>query len=127
MRSVQYLTAEQIKLTTCQNVSGALSESNVLSPEVTRLIIEHIGRNLVFKLEAGVLAMPKQHLSLHYKWPKDWWQAFKERWFPARLQKWFPVEYDTVDVEQPIYGPICPHMAAKESRLHFQFLAEGEG
>jgi hypothetical protein len=27
-----------------------------------------------------------------YRYPSDWWQAFKERWFPKWLLKQFPVK-----------------------------------
>jgi len=28
------------------------------------------------------------------KWPKDWWQAFKERFFGSWLRKRYPVKYN---------------------------------
>lgn len=31
-----------------------------------------------------------------FKYPADWWQAFKERWFPKR---WANVKYKKVDVK----------------------------
>ena len=27
------------------------------------------------------------------EWPRDWWQAFKERWFPKWLKSHFPICY----------------------------------
>lgn len=27
------------------------------------------------------------------RWPRDWWESFKERWFPKLLLKKFPVIY----------------------------------
>jgi len=32
------------------------------------------------------------------KYPKDWWQAFKERWFPKWLLKRYPVQYHEAHV-----------------------------
>ena len=28
-----------------------------------------------------------------FKWPRDWWQALKERWFPEWLLERYPIEY----------------------------------
>jgi len=33
------------------------------------------------------------------KWPKDWWEAVKERWFPAFLLSRWPVKYQRIDIE----------------------------
>jgi hypothetical protein len=30
---------------------------------------------------------------VEFKYPADWWQAFKERWFPEWLLKRYPVAY----------------------------------
>jgi hypothetical protein len=34
-----------------------------------------------------------------FKYPADWWQAFKERWFPAWLIERYPVRYHTERIE----------------------------
>lgn len=31
--------------------------------------------------------------NVSFKYPADWWQAFKERWFPGWLLKRYPVVY----------------------------------
>ena len=31
--------------------------------------------------------------TVHIQYPKDWWQAFKERWYPAWLKRKYPVVY----------------------------------
>jgi len=33
-----------------------------------------------------------------FKWPKNWWEAFKERWLSS-IHRWFPVKYTTIDVK----------------------------
>lgn len=33
------------------------------------------------------------------KYPKDWWQAFKERWFPAWLKLRYPIEYNSYKID----------------------------
>ena len=31
---------------------------------------------------------------LQFKFPRDWWEAFKERWFPEWARKRWPVVYE---------------------------------
>ena len=33
------------------------------------------------------------------KYPRDWWQAIKDRWFPNWLKERYPVIYTIVDVK----------------------------
>ena len=51
-----------------------------------------------------------EHLdSISIKYPKDWWQAFKERFFTKRLLQKYPVQYTKrvfdVKVLYPNYRP----------------------
>ena len=46
------------------------------------------------------------------KYPKDWFEAFKERWFPTKLLKFFPVIYTEKDIQYtavyPDFRPAMP-------------------
>ena len=55
------------------------------------------------------------------KYPRDWWQAFKERWFPAWLLRKYPVDYHhiTIDV-RAIYPDFKQAMPEYTSRLMIQ-------
>ena len=60
----------------------------------------------------------------YQRWPKTWWQHFKDRWFPLWLQKFFPIKWDefTVDIEGidavdieinemvDVEYNVCPHL-----------------
>lgn len=39
------------------------------------------------------------------RYPKDWWQAFKERWFPRWLRRKFPVRWTTWSSKASILWP----------------------
>ena len=48
------------------------------------------------------------------KYPRDWFNAFKERWFPKLLLRFYPVRYTTktftVDCVYPKFNPLRdPH------------------
>ncbi len=55
------------------------------------------------------------------KYPRDWWQAFKERWFPKWLLEKYPVDYHhiTVDVKA-IYPDFKQALPEYTSRLIVQ-------
>lgn len=48
-------------------------------------LIKYMVRGYVWSQDAGK--------KVEFKYPADWWQAFKERWFPAWLLKSYPVIY----------------------------------
>jgi len=51
------------------------------------------------------------------RYPKDWWQAFKERWLPKIFRKWWPVEYKIIDI-YALYPSIA--MPNKFTGIHIQ-------
>ena len=51
------------------------------------------------------------------RYPKDWWQAFKERWFLKRFKEWWPVEYKVIDI-YALYPSIA--MPYKFTVIHIQ-------
>lgn len=44
-----------------------------------------------------------------FRYPRDWWQAFRERWFPRWWLRRWPVAYTVVDVDA-IYPDLEKHM-----------------
>ena len=38
-------------------------------------------------------------------WPRDWWQALKERWFPPWATRRWPVVYDGVTIDAKVLYP----------------------
>ncbi len=53
---------------------------------------------------------------LEVKYPKTWWDHFKQAWFPERLKKRFPVEY-TCETYQP--KQFLPDIPTDEHTLEF--------
>ena len=53
--------------------------------------VEHATRSLLLSLSTYIHGMPKERVVVDSKWPRDWWQAFRERWFPGWWLKRHPV------------------------------------
>ncbi|GAH23701.1 unnamed protein product [marine sediment metagenome] len=51
------------------------------------------------------------------RYPKDWWQAFKERWFPEKFKERWPIEYKIIDI-YALYPSIA--MPDKFTGIHIQ-------
>jgi hypothetical protein len=55
------------------------------------------------------------------KYPRDWWQAFKERWFPKWLLEKYPVDYHIVVLDvTAIYPDFKQAVPEFTSRLIIQ-------
>ena len=55
------------------------------------------------------------------KYPRDWWQAAKERWFPTWLLKRYPVDYHVVEIDvKAIYPTFKQSVPTHEMRLAIQ-------
>ena len=51
------------------------------------------------------------------KYPRDWWQAVKERWFPKWLLERFPIEYKHFIVDARIIYPDFKIHMSKEQHI----------
>ena len=86
--------------------------------------INNVTGQMVVDLKASVLAMPTRRVLLKVQYPADWWQAFRARWFPAWWLRRWPIEYEVVEVDEQLYGAICPHVDVKVNAEHFKWLAQ---
>ncbi len=76
------------------------------------VVVSDVARGMAVELRAYLWGETLGNISIHEEWPRDWWQAFKDRWFPLwALTRW-PVRYQTIDVEEVRHGPLCPHLNA---------------
>jgi hypothetical protein len=89
-----------------------------ISPTV---VVERRAEDLLLKIEAFALGRHIERISIHHKWPADWWQAFRERWFPKWWLQRHPVRYSRVDVDRQVTF-ICPHLGVADPEHHMQFL-----
>jgi hypothetical protein len=88
--------------------------------------VDGLADSLFYRLRATLLASEHEHKvdeRVHY--PRDWWQAFKERWFPEWvLQRWL-VEMAVVRIQRTFQTRMCPHRDASDLKVHTDFLNDG--
>ena len=85
------------------DVGQQVLESLHVSIDVNEMASSHIVRGMA---ELWGQTFTKQRES----WPRDWWQAFKQRWFedgwigPRLLQRW-PVRYSYIEFDPKVIYP----------------------
>ena len=79
--------------------------------------------SMLLQLTTYMHGMADERVQIDKKWPKTWWDAFKERWFPKWILSRWPVEYDRIYVDQVIYKAVCPHLQDDEQNQHLEWMA----
>ncbi len=87
--------------------------------------IEQCEKGLRIQVETFVAAMPSKRIEINKFWPRDWWQAFRERWFPKWLRL-SPIKYNGIYISQQLYSCVCPHLQKDPKSIHLDFLASEE-
>ena len=118
--TVEEIVVEKVRVA----VTGSLTQS-LLHHDVA-VAVTWLGDELVVQLKTYVLAAEKERVVVYERWPEDWWQAFRERWFPGWWLEWYPVRYREINIDKPLFGPMCPHVAVSRFREHMQWLRDGE-
>lgn len=60
---------------------------------------------------------------IHY--PKNWWQAFRERWFPMWWLDRYPIK-NNVSVGICVSHNVCPHLPITPQSTHHQWLVTSD-
>jgi hypothetical protein len=74
---------EKIKFGMLQVMDRTFMDSNI------EVIQSRLCNALEFQITGFLFGEPQPDITIEY--PKDWWQAFKERWFPKWLLNKYPV------------------------------------
>lgn len=107
-KAMNYPTDEVI----FQTIELELLKVNIVKYVTQEFAIHHLKlssrqddflRAMVLKLEGHVLSENLERYEIEY--PKDWWQAFKERWFPERLLEKYPVVYTQEIIDLKVLYP----------------------
>lgn len=85
----------------------------IVTPCNIEFLKDKLSDDFVFQWKAAVTGQGLRTI----RYPKDWWQAFKERWFPKILKRWWPVEYKIIDI-YALYPSIA--MPDKFTGIHIQ-------
>jgi len=82
----------------------------LLSPDAKLDVLYDATGDAIISVTSFVHAMPFRKIDVYKRWPATWWDAIKDRWFPGWAKHRWPVKWEIVDINEHIYGPVCPHM-----------------
>lgn len=115
------LVADRIAVMQSESVS--VREMAAMNRMEVDAFADRLSRSVVVQFRTFIHAIPKEKISVHRRWPKDWREAVKERFAPAWIKKRWPVKYETVDIEQQIYGGVCPHLQEHAQSRHLEWMS----
>jgi len=87
---IQEVELQKIEFGYSQMISRYLLESSVYTE------MDYARQALEINVRGYLWGEDQKGYSFQY--PRDWWEAFKERWFPARLKLRWPVKYTKQDI-----------------------------
>lgn len=116
---IEEVVAEKLKIVNQMTINRYLAERHEV-----RESWDHERDLMIRRMTAYVLAMPKERIQISRRWPRTWWDAVKLRFAPRWFLRRWPAEFDQIEIDEPRYGPICPHIDAPQSH-HVRFLQYG--
>jgi hypothetical protein len=102
---------EEIKYDKTRLRASAYFHSGSCSFDVEETIKDRLRMSMSYQFYQRDAVPPVQY-------PKDWWEAFKERWFPKWLLKRYPVRYRVVNMKECLMNvPVLATPYVKMYRL----------
>jgi hypothetical protein len=83
---------------------------------------KRLGELMIFQLSQRIAALPEEEIRIFRRWPKTWWDAFKDHWFPLWAKTRWPIQWDEVNVREKRYGPVCTHLGTDPTEEHLRFI-----
>ena len=65
--------------------------------------------NVRAHFQTYIAGMGGETVRIEKQWPRDWWQAFRERWLPKWWLAKHPVQYERIDFQRRFFEKVCPH------------------
>lgn len=97
-------------------VQGALSQEFVFDHKL-EFIQQVTADAIVYQFRAHLWSESVGPTNVRY--PRDWWQALKERWFPQWLKKRYPVEYEVRNLDwRAVYPDFAPSVEGQRCTVH---------
>ena len=118
----EILRAEKIRIQDRQYISKR-EMTAAHSRTVIESRLDDFKHAWMISLSTYVHALPLEVIRVHEKWPKDWWQAVKERFAPKWFLRRWPVLYERIDIDQQIYAAVCPHIQDDPQSRHLEWMA----
>jgi hypothetical protein len=86
--------------------------------------IDMLANRLVLTMVAEMPGVLQERIVVNCEWPRDWWQAFKDRWAPRWFLSRYPVQYEKFSIDRPVYAAVCPHVRTESKGTHLTWLLQ---
>lgn len=88
------ITLEKVKFA----IQGKITHLALVSSQNVELTIKRFAHDLAVRLEAFIAKQQLEYPVVEFvcRYPKTWWQAFKQRFFPLWALKKWPVKLITI-------------------------------
>lgn len=102
-------SAKDVPIETIELTRGLLSMAirikTGLSPLKTDSdkYFDELSKDIIYRTKVFIWQQELDKKTIKY--PKDWWEAFKERWFPRWLKKRYPIKCQYYVFEPKYYFP----------------------
>jgi hypothetical protein len=121
---VNDIKLDKIKFGCQERLNLAMMESklDLIDPKID-FYFDYLMRCIVGDIQGYVWGEPAFHKVIKY--PKDWFEFFKQRWFPKWLLKKYPIKYryHTLDIKT-IYPKIKISVPKEKYNLVINYLEE---
>lgn len=85
-------------------------------------IIDDCGRRLAIQLKTHILGIEGEQITVSKQWPRDWWQAVRERFMPQWWLLRHPVVYDEINIDERQFLAVCPHVHIESPDRHIEWM-----
>ena len=101
---------ERMRVVVLQYVTEELAEKFAIAPKAElSLHTQFMSNEIVLRIVQEVYGRQLEKVEASY--PRDWWQAFKDRWFPGWAKQRWPVRRKHIEL---IARELYPKMALPE-------------
>ena len=109
MRPIKIIDDTPIVLQKVRVGMDMIVTDNMLMDSQSEIVSDYVINGIRVSLRGYLLGEVVQHEEISY--PRDWWEAFKERWFPKWAKIKWPVQYrKTVMDAKAIYPDFQPSL-----------------
>ncbi len=116
---VEQRAIERIKVQGRRALDPVLTAEAVGGIEV--LLLEEVDR-LAVEIRRHMLAVDEESQVREVSYPRDWWEAVKQRFAPSWFLCRWPIRFRTHRLEVKSYGAVCPHHDIQAREPHEEFL-----
>lgn len=110
------VVVEKIVLERVHFYHQQILDQTILQEPVIDVVLDNLSYDMVVRMRCFVWGETVGEHAVSY--PKDWWEAFKERWFPYSWQDRWPTKMKTIKFDvKAVYPTLDYSLPNKNPRL----------